>query len=121
MDKERRRSPRVNKRFMVKYRSPDEGQSEWLMSPIKDLSTVGVRFFADSGYAVGSFMELQLCLPAFKEPVVTRGQVIWQRRPGPTIMTEHGVEFLHLEQADLERISQVTKYFLKKEEDAHGI
>ena len=111
---ERRRSPRIEKRFIVKYRCPTIGQTQWLASPIKDLSAVGIRFFGEYGYTVGADLELELSLPVTEKPVPAKGRVVWQQRHGDGKMTEHGVEFLELDPPAQQHIAQMIKILVEK-------
>lgn len=111
---ERRRSPRVAKQFIVRYRCPEIGQTQWLVSPIKDLSTVGLRFFGEYGYTIGTELELELSLPLAPKPLPGTGRVIWQRRQGTTKMTEHGVEFVDFDPPAHQVIAQTVKALAQK-------
>ena len=89
---EQRRRPRVAHRLLVRYRPPVEGATEWLVSPLRDLSGGGARFLSEHAFAAGESFELQLLLPAAQEPVTLKARVAWTRS-APMRLTELGVTF----------------------------
>lgn len=111
--KERRRAPRVERAFMMKYRCRESGRTEWLLSPVKNLSSTGVRFISECEFAVGSELELQLHLPTAQQPVELKGVVVWQRRLGSGSLAELGVAFSNVDPPLLQRIGQALEFFLK--------
>ena len=89
---EHRRSPRVAFRLLARYRLPGEPGATWLVSPLRDLSSGGARFFSEYAFAVGELFKLQLLLPVAAEPVWVMARVAWVR-PGIMKMVELGVTF----------------------------
>ena len=118
---DRRRAPRIDKRFMVKYRCPSLGHAQWMMSPIKDLSAVGLRFVGEFAFARGTDIELQIILPILQEPLPARGVIVWQRPASAPKTYEHGVEFSDSDPAVFEQLSQAVDHFLRKAPGAHGV
>ena len=112
-DEERRGAPRINRRFMVKYRKP--GETAWMMSPIKDMSATGIRFIGETTYQKNTVLELQLFLPTSTEPIGLSGVVKWEHGSAYT-MGEHGIEFADLTPDQRERLKVATAFFLKKRE-----
>jgi hypothetical protein len=116
MTDERRKAPRINRRFMVKYRCPALGQTAWMVSPIKDLSATGIRFIAESAYPKDAVLELQLFLPTGTDPMPLSGVVVWAHGGGPYKMGEHGLEFASLTPAQRDALKTATEFFLRKRE-----
>ena len=89
---ELRRRPRVAHRLLVRYQPPVEGAAEWLVSPLRDLSSGGARFLSERPFAVGELFKLQLLLPNMPEPIWVMARVAWVK---PTVMEmqELGVTF----------------------------
>jgi len=56
---ELRRRPRVAHRLLVRYQPPVEGAAEWLVSPLRDLSSGGARFLSEHPFAMGETFDLQ--------------------------------------------------------------
>lgn len=117
---ERRRAPRVDKRFMVKYQCQALGHTQWMLSPIRDLSALGVRFVGEFAFAKGTELDMQIVLPILEESLPARGVVVWQR-PGQAPKTfEHGVEFVDSDPRIFDQLSKAVEHFLKKSPGAHG-
>jgi hypothetical protein len=113
---ERRKAPRIDRRFMVKYRCPSTGQATWMMSPIKNMSATGIRFIAEKSYPQGAVLELQLYLPTSPEPLTLEGVIVWQHGGGPYKMGENGIEFANLTPELREQLKTATEFFLRKRE-----
>ena len=92
MAEEQRRSPRIRRSFMVRYRSPGLLEAVWLVSPLRDLSSGGARFLSERPFAVGSLLETQLLLPASRDPILLRARVTWAK-PWRFKIAEIGVTF----------------------------
>lgn len=99
---------------MVKYQTASTGAGQWRMSPLRDLSTTGIRFVAEGAFPVGTALELQVCLPAAAQAISVSGRVVWARSAGAGGMTEHGVSFESLNAATQQQIAQVVEFFLRK-------
>ena len=111
---EQRRSPRINRSFMVRYRA--SGTSEgatWLISPLRELSSGGARFLSERGQAVGNVLEFQLILPMSSQPVSLKARVAWVK-PGPLSMVELGVTFDPGDAAIQQMIDDAVAHFLRK-------
>ena len=113
---ERRQAPRLDHGFLVSYRCPQLGQTEWMRSPIKDLSLLGIRFIGDLGYPVGVVLEMRLSLPTVDKPVEVMGQVMWERRLGSGTLTEHGLLFLNLASGVHQQVKEAIEFFLRKDQ-----
>ncbi len=115
MTDERRGAPRVDKRFMVKYRCPAMGQHDWMLSPIRDLSAKGIRFIGEFGFTVGSVLELQLCLPTVDQPLAVGGTVVWAQPATAKGLTEHGVSFAEQDVDAKQQVERATEFFLRRQ------
>jgi Tfp pilus assembly protein PilZ len=89
---EHRQRPRVAHAFMVRYRLESPLVSDWLVSPLRDLSSSGARFLSEQPFKAGQFIELQLLLPFAHEPLALRARVAWTK-PARLGMLEIGVTF----------------------------
>lgn len=111
---EQRRRPRVSHRLLVRYRPPVEGAAEWLVSPLRDLSSGGARFLSEHAFAAGERFELQLLLPAAQEPVTLKARVAWAR-PAPMQTTEIGATFDAGDAAIQRLIDATVEHFLQRQ------
>lgn len=89
---DQRRSPRVEHHFMARYAIPLRSPKQWLISPLKDLSSGGARFISEHKFSVNETFDLQLVLPTINEPVALSATIAWVR-PGPMNMFEVGITF----------------------------
>ena len=89
---EQRRSPRVARHLLVRYRPPGGRGATWLASPLRDLSSGGARFLSEHPFAIRDTFEMQLLLPAAFQPVRVMARVAWVK-PAVMRMVELGVTF----------------------------
>ena len=116
MSNENRRRPRVSHPFMVRYR-PDTGMPKnrgWFVSPLRDLSSGGARFFSEQAVEPGVLLQTQLLLPTAAQPVEVKARVAWAR-PVRFGMTELGVTFDPADVGSQERIDAAVEHFLRED------
>ena len=87
---EHRRAPRVARPFMVRYQPP--GQSTWLISPLRDLSSGGARFLSEHAFKGGEVFEVRIVLPTASQPVPLKARVAWTK-PQRSGLLEIGITF----------------------------
>ena len=112
-DEEQRKSPRVPRAFIVRYRCPDAGMTGWLISPLRDLSSGGARFISEQPFTDGTVLEVQLILPVAKDPVCLKAKVAWTA-PARLGMVETGVIFEPGGAAAEQAISDAVAQFLNR-------
>ncbi len=110
---DRRRSPRISRRFMIRYRCPASNQTQWMVSPIKDFSGTGARFISECAFPIGTVLDLELQVSTCPLPIPLQGTVVWSKL-GPGQLTEHGVTFLNPDAVAQQEILKVTRFFLEK-------
>ena len=112
---ERRHMPRVETQFLVKFRPLGAARGKWNMTPLKNLSTTGVRFTAAYACTPGTALELQLLLPTIAMPVHVVGHVTWTRPSSVPRFMDCGVEFTDVLPTQREGIEKlVTLYRSRK-------
>ena len=111
---EQRKRPRISQPFMVRYRPARKEQTGWLLSPLRDLSSGGARFISEYPFFVGDTFEMQLLLPASKEPLPLKARVAWVKTAHVS-MSEIGVTFDPGDTAIQQAIDQAVTYFLGKQ------
>ena len=87
---EHRRAPRVAHSFIIRYQPP--GNSAWLMSPLRDLSSGGARFLSEHAFAGGEVFDVQLVLPTASRPVPLKARVAWAK-PWRAGLLDVGITF----------------------------
>lgn len=91
---ERRRSPRAEVTFPVKYRIMDQsGTTQATVSGrAMNVSGSGLRFHTDQPVEIGSTLAAEFQIPASQSEIVAVGRVIWSR-PADEGGFEVGLEF----------------------------
>ena len=110
---EQRKRPRISRPFMVRYRPVRKEQTSWFISPLRDLSSGGARFISEYPFFVGDTLEMQLLLPASKEPLPLKARVAWVKTAHMS-MSEIGITFAPGDMAIQQAIDQVVTHFLGK-------
>ena len=87
---EHRRAPRVARALMIRYQP--RGNSAWLLSSLRDLSSGGARFLSEHLFAGGEVVEVQLVLPTVSQPVPLKARVAWTK-PWRAGLLEVGITF----------------------------
>ena len=111
---EHRRAPRIARSFMFRYRCPAAGQTDWLASPLRDLSSGGARLLSEGPFVAGTTLEAQLLLPTAPQPILLQARVAWAH-PTAGGLTELGVTFDPGDAAIQKRLDEAVTYFLQKE------
>ena len=75
---------------MIRYQPT--GRTNWLMSPLRDLSSGGARFLSEHVFNAGDIFEMQLMLPNSTQPVQLKARIAWIKPWRGTLM-EVGVTF----------------------------
>ena len=116
MAAEQRRDPRVQRPFMLRYRSLHGAWAPWSITPVRDLSASGARFLSEHPLSVGARVELHLVLPASQQPVLLEGQVAWVKAKGAGRMglMEVGVSFSVRDDATQQLLEAAVRHFLRR-------
>ena len=113
---EQRRRPRISRPFMIRYRPSGKEQAGWLISPLRDLSGGGARFISEYPFFAGDTFEIQLLLPASKQPVLLKARVAWAKAAHIEGLSEVGVTFDPGDSGIQQTIDQAVAYFLDKQQ-----
>ena len=110
---ERRRHPRVEYPFMVRYQSRRR-PGTWRMAPLHNLSVCGARFLCECPFEIGEALDLELILPSAKEPVTLKARVVWSKVANAALsLHEYGVAFEALTPGQEATIHQVVSHLLR--------
>ena len=115
---ERRKAPRVTSQLLVKFKSANDPQAQWQMTPLKDLSHSGLRFIAEAICDVGLSLELQLLLPTLATPLRLTGRIVWSQPSSIAPLVEYGVEFTELSATQREAIDTLVTLYLSRQRAA---
>jgi hypothetical protein len=113
-DAEHRQFPRISHPFMARYRLQVPEPTEWMVSPLRDLSSGGARFLSERPLAVGSMLEMRLMLPGSVTPILLKARVAWSK-PAQLNMVELGVAFDPGDTAIQQSIDASVAHFLRKQ------
>jgi len=116
IEPERRRTPRIKKGFLIKYRCPAHGTPGWEMSPLTDFSPGGARFLIEEDFPVGAALELQMVLPMSESDVLLRGRLAWKRDRGRSTLREIGVEFTDVSPEVQQQLVHAASFFAKAQD-----
>ena len=108
---EQRRVPRVRRSFIARYRIPSRDRTNWLVSPLRDLSSGGARFLSEYPFEVGALLEMALLLPASPQPITVKARVAWTK-PWRAGLMELGVTFDVGDVAIQEQLNLAISHFL---------
>ncbi len=99
---DRRVFERINTKMPVKFLDPSsgrEGQADTI-----DISANGVGFITDKNLSVLTPLEMWLGIPDYREPLYTRGEVVWSEALPETGQQRVGVR---LEKAELMGLARI--------------
>ena len=72
---EKRKYPRIEWHFVIRFRLKDKPDAKWEASSIKDIGEGGCLFHGGQSYKVGDILEIKIQFPALKEPLHFTGEV----------------------------------------------
>ena len=91
LQKERRRFPRVQRVWFVRYTSQKTPSEDWAMGQVKDLSVGGVCFWTTEDLEVKMKLKMRFSFPVLALRLI-QGTVVWRREVRPH-QYEYGVAF----------------------------
>lgn len=78
MGENKRETSRINKSFVVMYRTRSDAPGKWDVTTAKEISETGMRFTSKQGYPCGEMLEIMIKIP-FRpaEWLKLAGEVVW--------------------------------------------
>ena len=115
---ERRRSPRAEVSFPVRYRVMDEsGETRTTVTGrAVNISGSGLRFHTDVEVEVGCMLAAEFQIPSSQSEMVAVGRVVWSRPAGGGF--EVGLEFWWLGWRDEEAQRALSDFVRRKLQDS---
>ena len=111
---ELRKTPRVKRQFMIRYRSATMERVTWQVAPLRDFSRTGARFLSERHYDAGHLLKLQLMLPMSQQPLNLTGRIAWTK-PVQLNMVELGVTFDAADPGINQMLNDAAAHFLQKQ------
>ncbi|UCD54759.1 MAG: PilZ domain-containing protein [Candidatus Omnitrophota bacterium] len=106
---EKRRFPRVESRFPLKYKDLKKTDEESRGSISKNLSENGVRFRSDRFISLACRLVIEMNFPALSKPVKAISKVAWIRKLPVGDDYEVGNQFLEIAKEDKNIIQSFVK------------
>ena len=116
---DKRGHPRVNRRFVIRFKFHYIENSNWAMPTLRNISRTGCYFYSDVLCEVGQMLDIKIQFPVFNEFMDFVGEV---KRVDPqkvVRITECGVGvyFQKMDKEKKEKFIQVLSDSLKQQED----
>lgn len=111
---ERRRSPRINARFIVSYRILEE-EDNIDISQTKNLGKGGILLTTNRAFNAGTKLLLEIRLPFDPHPLTMIGRVVESREVTKGLIYDTRLEFLSIDKQHEKIIAQTLDCYLRKE------
>ncbi len=113
---ERRKSPRVEGRFIVSYRVLEEEDANIDVSRTKNIGLGGMLLTTNRKFPIGTKLALEMHLPFDPDPLILVGSVVEAREVVSNLIYDTHLAFLDIDEKHRDIISKTVNYYLKKEE-----
>jgi hypothetical protein len=110
---EKRRSPRVNGRFIVSYRVLEESESIDI-TQTKDLSMGGMLLTTNRKFDPGTSLALEIRLPFDPNPIMLIAKVVDSKEITKNLIFDTRLTFLAVDEDHRKVIGQTVNYYLKR-------
>lgn len=107
---EKRRYPRIEWSFIIKFRRKDSKDSGWRTSTIKNIGEGGCSFYCDNIYKVGEILEIEIRDPVFEDTMKFLGKVIRSESYGIV------VNFIDMDEENRREYIDTIIFLLKREQ-----
>lgn len=111
---DRRISPRISRNFIIKHRPHTSEDLPWDICFVRNISLKGCYCSSDKPYEEGQILDIQIQLPAFKEPLQLGGEV--KRcdfdKNKPAAICFIAVEFIQMDEQQKHILSETVAFFL---------
>ena len=109
MSIERRRFPRAAQTVPATCRSIGDFSSAWASATVLSLSAVGTRLRTEVLFEAGTEVEVRLQPPGFREALVLRARVVWQKIQDAG-MVEYGIDLSGIPPDQQQQIDQLVVF-----------
>jgi hypothetical protein len=109
----KRKNPRVDRKFSLKYRLKGIDSQKFDISQIKDISQGGVRFFTSFFFKENSVLIVELHVPYVDQMPIFEGQVVGCQEKIPLSMYETRLKFINVTAQAREVLQLIEKKFAK--------
>ena len=115
---ERRKYPRVERSFTMRAKAKEAQELRWELPQMRNISLGGCYFHSAVSYQEGQCLELEIKLPALKEPFQCTGLVrrIEPLREGMMDYLGVGLEFIDLQDDIKEKLKKIIDFTLARQQ-----
>jgi len=110
---ERRKHPRANGRFVVRYRLFEESDNVDI-TQTKNISMGGMYLTTNKKFEPGVKLTLEIRLPFDPHPIMIIGKVIASHEVAKNLIFDTRLEFLAIDERHAGIIGQTVDYYIKK-------
>ncbi len=111
LDVNKRKDPRIDKKYCVKYYVKDSIEQKYDISQIKDISKGGVRFWSASILAKDTVLVVELHVPYVERGVKVEAVVVACEERVPGLIFEVRLRFVDLAQQAKEILEIIEKRY----------
>ena len=112
--REKRRFPRIESRFPLKYKDLKLTGDEFRGTVTKNVSEGGVRFRSDRFISLACRLVVELNVPGLAKPVRAISKITWIKKLPAGDDYEVGNQFLEISREDMNIIQDFVKLEIKK-------
>ena len=109
MSSERRRFPRAIQPVPATCRSVGDFSSAWAPATVLSLSAVGMQLRTEASFEAGTEIEVNLQPPGFREALVLRARVVWQKIQDVGVV-EYGIDLSGIPPDQQQQIDQLVAF-----------
>lgn len=110
-DVNKRKNPRIDKKYCVKYHVKDAPQQKWDISQIKDISQGGVRFWASSMLLKGVVLAVELHVPYVEHGTALEAMVVGCEEKVKGLIYEVRLKFINVTSQAKEILTFIEKRY----------
>ena len=109
MGDERRQFPRAAQPIPAKCRIAGDFSTAWTSATVLSIGAAGMQLRTETAFEAGMEVEVSLQPPGFREAVVLRGPVVWQKVQAPGIVV-HGIDLRGIPPEQQQQIDQLVAF-----------
>lgn len=111
---EKRRSPRVNKNFVVSYRIYGEADNIDI-SQTKNVGEGGMLLTTNRAFDPGTILAIEIRLPFMPTPIRLLGKILESKEIARNLIYETRLLFTYMDDESKEFVKNTVNYFSKKD------
>jgi len=116
---EKRAHPRIDKRFVIRFRSHNNKDSKWAVSILNNISQSGCYFYSNILCEVGQLLDIEIQIPALDDYMHFVGEVKRVESQEVVQITKYGVGvyFQEMEEEKKKKFLEMVDSPVKQQKD----